>query len=279
MPRSRAFFADGSAALARYLEEAHYAGMALLYMPDQSRLPGARLALSRGISDPEWNHAGLVDVAGNEIPALVRTVARALAPRGLPATVAVSPSSQPPDLGLRLGALGLRVCFRHVWHLWEGVRTSVETDGIERVESPAQFAAFLEVLRSAYSDDPPGPGFAAAIAASLGARGGDFRVVHHLAIRDGRPAGAATSIFGPGVAGLYNLAVAPPFRGQGLGRLLTRHRVALAQRRRCAQIFLQTERPAVTRWQARHGFRPVHEVVGYAAPDRHGRSEGAARLP
>jgi GNAT superfamily N-acetyltransferase len=283
--------------LARRAEQAHYRLQSALFFRDRWDVPGA-LQLSppdpRGarpgaslfsageITDPDWNHAGLVALDPARLGAMLALAKRYFHARGLPAAVAVSPFSEPRDLEARLVDLGFVPCFRHGWHFVgrrPGGRRPGSTpvpavalpDGseIRAVANEGDMRAFVEVFETVYSVDletgEPEElprGYGQALLGSFREPRSDVDVVHYLATVGGEPAGIATAIHGETMSGLYNLAVLPGFRRRGLGGALVRRRALDALTRGREAVFLQTEGESVARRLVRHGFTKRFTTVG-----------------
>jgi ribosomal protein S18 acetylase RimI-like enzyme len=70
---------------------------------------------------------------------------------------------------------------------------------------------------------------------------------------------------------IYSLAVLPPFRGSGAGRLLVQRAVRLARRAGCRAVSLEAEcrNRILTGWYERLGFQTVCVLKDYYSPGHH----------
>lgn len=265
----------GALDMYRRAERAHYFLQSALFFRDRRDLSGASLFSAGEITDPDWNHAGLVTIEPVHLAEMLDQARKYFHSRGLPAAVAVSPFSAPRDLALRLRHRGFAPNFRHTWHFAgpEEAVPAVELPAgfeIRVVESDEDMRSVVEVFDTVYAADletgepvEPPKGYGTALDASFGARRAGLEVVHYLATAGGRPAGIATSIHGEAMSGLYNLAVLPGFRRRGLGGALVRRRAHDAIGRGQEAVFLQTERKEVERRLVRHGFTKAFTTLGF----------------
>jgi ribosomal protein S18 acetylase RimI-like enzyme len=263
---------------------AHDELIAALYDGELESLDGARLATNRWVDEPEWNHAGALDLPADRLDRTLARIAERLAGKGRPAAVVVDPFSRPPESAALLLARGWSEVFRHSGLLlpaghrvpkveWprgaevEEIAVGVRTDGGPR-SSPAM-RAFTAVFRAAFEETAGGalsPGYEAAFAAALVQPRPEVAVVHTLVRIDGEPAAVGSRATIAGVAGLYNLGVAPPFRRLGLGGAVTLHRAAAARAAGADVVYLLTEDPQVEAAQLRRGFVKRFELLGLREP-------------
>lgn len=152
-----------------------------------------------------------------QVPALVEQFRF----QGLPALWRVDASSEPADLGSRLKALGCTPVpddFSMGAPLPDLAREMSRFPGltVDRVMSSADLRAWLDVWTEASGEyrEPRGH-----LYESLGF-GARQPLHHYLARIDGEPAGVAELFLGQRAAGLYSLAVAPAYRGRGIGTAL-----------------------------------------------------------
>lgn len=268
-----------NAELLRRAERAHYFLQSVLFLRDRRDLSGASLFSAGRVTDPEWNHAGLVDLDPALLPQTLELAREYYHARGLRAAIVAGPFSQPADLARRLPGHGFATKFRHVWHfLGSGPIPPARLDaGIEirQVSGADEMRDFVNVFESVYSVDletgeetEPPEGYREALEDSFRNDFPGVDVVHYLATAEGEPAGVATSIHCregafQGFSGLYNLAVRREFRRRGLGGALVRQRAVDAERRGQDVVFLQTERESVERRLGRHGFVKRMTTLGF----------------
>lgn len=272
--RGEALGSEFGQELLKRAERAHYSLQSALFLRDRKDLPGASLVSAGKITDPDWNHAGLVDLDPARLSATLASIRNYFHSRGLPAVIAASPFSEPRDLAARLRDRGFVTAFRHAWHFAapRPVPTVDLAGGFEirTVTGEEDMRALVEVFESVYAvdletgepDEWP-KAYGDALRRSFRTRRPGLDVVHYLATSAGEPAAVATSIHGDGMSGLYNLAVLPRFRRRGLGGALVRRRARDALARGQEAVFLQTERKSVERRLVRHGFAKAFTTVGF----------------
>jgi len=242
---------------------AHYHLLTGLYVTERVDKAGYTLISGGEVEDPEWNHAGLLRLPPEAVSGALEAIAGWFKARGRPSVVAISPATRPVALGEQLASRGWRPVFRHRWLTWTGPLLPAPLPPavtIQPVTDAADQDAFLAVFTATYGGEDL-TGYATAFARG-GAPPSGVRIVYVLARINGVPAGVATVAAWRGTAGLYNLAVHPRFRRRGLGAALTRWRIAWAHESGCNNVFLQTERDTVRRWQQGRGFEPLFEITG-----------------
>jgi ribosomal protein S18 acetylase RimI-like enzyme len=268
--------------------EAHGPFVAALYGGEIESHEDFYIAHNRWVDEPEWNHAGQLRLAAGELDRRLDEIRRDLRAFGRAAAILLDPLSSPADLAGRLRDLGWVDSFRHSGLIWPQEKLP-----LKEVEWPAGVA--LEEMRSASRENPEGSplpsmeafasvfeasfaetaeghlsaGYRTALPASLRARVAGVEVVHTLVRIDGEPAAIGSRAERFGVAGLYNLGVAPRFRRLGLGGAITLHRVAAAQAAGAEVVYLLTEDSRVEASQLRRGFERAFELLGWSEPEPH----------
>jgi ribosomal protein S18 acetylase RimI-like enzyme len=157
------------------------------------------------------------NAADMQVPALVEQFRF----QGVPALWRIDATTEPADLGARLEALG---CTRVPDGLCMGAqlpalaREMSRYPGltIDRVLTSPELDEWLDIWTETSGErrDPRG-----LLYESLGF--GARQPLHHYVARiNGRPAGVAELFLGQRAAGLYSLAIAPAYRGRGIGTAL-----------------------------------------------------------
>jgi ribosomal protein S18 acetylase RimI-like enzyme len=268
-----------------------------LYGGELHELAGARLLYNRYIDEPEWSHAGALELDEAAWPDLLAAIRDFFHRRQRAAALVTDPWSAPPTLAERLARDGWVEAFRHSGLVFPRQALLPEIDWpsrstIEELASPAPpvdeepieltsfveeistFAphsfptmeTFLAVFVAAFAETAPGysfHGYRRAIPAGFERPRPGVEIVHTLVTVDGQPAAVGSRALAGGVAGLYNLGVAPRFRGRGLGGTVTLHRVAEARAAGAEVVYLLTEDAEVEAAQRARGFVPAFELVGW----------------
>lgn len=141
--------------------------------------------------------------------------------QGLPSLWRIDPATEPADLGARLRALGCApvadgTCMGA--QLPDLAREMSRFPGltVDRVTTSAEMSEWLDIWTETSGEKREPRGF---LYNSLGFA--TRHPLHHYVARiDGQPAGVAELFLGQRTAGLYSLAVAPAFRGRGIGTSL-----------------------------------------------------------
>jgi len=276
---------DADPTLLRRLEAAHYRIVGALY-GCRSRLTAHGLWIrSDHVDDPEWNHLGRLESAGEEgrasrgrnrvLPTpdeVLDTATERARQAGRRPTVALSSLSRRRELVGALERRGWQPSYRHVWLIAAEAPDARGVDPdpppgvtIHTVSGAAMLADFLDVFREVFAagDAEGAAGYRAALEASTHA-GDDTVVVHYLAACDGAPCGIASAVYVDGVAGGFNLGVLPRARGRGVGAALTARRRARARRAGNDLVYLITEDPAVEASQLRRGHRRAMTTEGWS---------------
>lgn len=178
---------------------------------------------------------------------------------GLPATVRVG-SGAPAGLGEHLLARGYA----------ERARTDVLGRAVGEVEATGPGPGWSG--RTHVADEPDAAWLRAFLGVKGGVKSGEERTELARAVLTGAPAQYLTATVGGATvgtlrvafaeqwAGLSCLAVSPDARRQGLGRALTRHGLALAERHGAHRVFLQVE-------VANTAAAALHAQLGFVLAD------------
>jgi GNAT superfamily N-acetyltransferase len=274
---------------ARRAVAAHDRLIAALYGGELVEIAGARLTWNRWIEEPEWSHAGglqLADDAADSgaLDRLLAEVAAFFRERDRAPAVVVDPFCRPAGLDAELAERGWQEAFRHAGLIYPRARPAdpaawpMGTSVAEKSSPPVTAGAsapfpplevFARVFAASFAETAGGElsrGYAEAFPAAMARPLPGVEVVHTLVTVDGEPAAVGSRATAEGVSGLYNLGVDPRFRRLGLGGAITRHRVAAARAAGAEVVYLLTEDPRVEAAQLRRGFTRAFELVGRTAP-------------
>ncbi|MCM2269966.1 MAG: GNAT family N-acetyltransferase [Thermoanaerobaculia bacterium] len=269
---------------------AHDRLITALYGGELAAIAGARLTHNPWIGEPEWNHAGGVALAdgadgSRRLDDLLDEVATYFGERGRLPAIVLDPFSAPADLDRELDGRGWSEAFRHAGLIypagaavaevaWPSGAAVVEAASPPAAAGPASrpefpgMEVFAAVFEASFAETAGGDlssGYREAFPAAMARQLPGVDVVHTLVTLDGEPAAVGSRALADGVAGLYNLGVAPRFRRFGLGGAITLHRVAAARAAGADVVYLLTEDPRVEASQRRRGFVPAFELVGRTA--------------
>jgi ribosomal protein S18 acetylase RimI-like enzyme len=200
--------------------------------------------------------------------------------------IVVDPFTRPANLVRQLAARGWTEAFRHaglIHPIDQRLARFEWTSGAHVVEASCPASAtttgtdpsfpsmqvFASIFEASFSETAGGnlsSGYQDAFPAAMARPCEGVEVVHTLVTIGGEPAAVGSRALAGGVAGLYNLGVAPRFRRRGLGGAITLHRVAAARAAGAEVVYLLTEDPRVEAAQLRRGFEKVFELAGWTAP-------------
>jgi GNAT superfamily N-acetyltransferase len=270
-----------------------------LYGGTSETIPGARLVSNPWIEEPEWNHAGALALDASALDATLASLARSFGSIDRRPALLIDPLSEPENLETELRRRGWCEAFRHAGLVWpeelplKGVgwpagatlaetrspAPGIEDDSVGEApdlgdpgcprEPLPSMEAFAAVFEASFAETAGGGlsrGYREAFPAAMARPVAGVEVVHTLVRVGGEPAGVGSRALTNGVAGLYNLGVAPRFRRLGLGGAITLHRVAAARAAGAEVIYLLTEDPRVEAAQRRRGFVRAFELLGLVAP-------------
>lgn len=162
---------------------------------------------------------------------IAETVERYIA-SATPMTWTVGPTSQPPDLGARLEAHGLRLAREQPEMALELAALQpapfLPSLTISQVTSESQLDQFTDVLVRGFDFSLEATPIARQITASV-CFPPDPRWRVYLALLDGQPVATANLVFYAGVAGIYTVSTLPEARGRGIGGAITSHALLRAR--------------------------------------------------
>ena len=186
----------------------------------------------------------------------------------------VGPADMPDDLGRVLEAIGLERAETELamalplGRLPERV-PSIAGLEVRRVTQTVELETFAEL--SAANWTPPDSNvisfYRLAAAALLSDHSPQWLYVGYL---EGVPVATAEATVAEGAAGLYNISTRPPYRGRGIGSMMTWRPLHDALARGCDLGVLQAARDGVSIYR-RLGFRPFGDITEFKP-----RSEGTA---
>jgi ribosomal protein S18 acetylase RimI-like enzyme len=130
---------------------------------------------------------------------------------------------------------------------------------IQTVSDPARLETWAGVFAAGFGVPDH---FAAAFKELLNGIGLGLPFRHYLGILNGRPAASSTLFLDESVAGIYNVAVVPAARRQGLGAAITLAALQEARQMGCATGALQSSEMGYRVYQ-RLGFRQVSTINNY----------------
>ena len=282
---------------------AHDRLVTALYGGELEEAGGLRLLYNRHLEEPEWSHAGAIEIDEAAWPERLAAVRDFFRRRQRPAALVTDAWTSPAWLGERLATEGWSEAFRHRGLIYPSQKLlpPIEWPSGATVEELASLAAvhddpedpvepvpyalegelsferralpsmdsFVAVFVAAFAETAPDynwQGYRRAIPAGFERPVPGIEIVHTVVSIGGEPAAVGSRAIASGVAGLYNLGVAPKFRGRKLGGAVTLHRVAEARAAGAEVVYLLTEEPAVEAAQLARGFVPGFELVGWSPP-------------
>lgn len=242
---------------------------------------GVRMLVNTHVADPDWNLAFLPVGSEATWSSALEEARRVLSSRGRDLTVMLD--SRRPEALARFESAGWEEAFRFSGLIYPASRATpsvrfpadVEVVEVEGAATPVDEVA--DVFEAAFGtavEEGLDPGYRTGIAAGLerAARGGPDqpRLRVTLLRIDGQAAAIGFRVQVGAVVGLYNLGVAPAFRGRRLGGAVTEWRVERARSEGAEVIFLLTEDGRVEASQLKRGFVPGFELVGVTERARSG---------
>ena len=164
----------------------------------------------------------------------IAAVAATLDSRGAPWSWYVGPASLPLDLADRLLARGFRAIDTlpgMAAALGPSAAEPPEAAGglrFEQVREEPSLEAFGTLLGLAF-EMPPAVVEPFLRMLDVAGQGSDPEIANFIALDDGEPVACGSLVHAAGVAGLYNIGVAPERQGKGIGRAMTRALMAAAR--------------------------------------------------
>ncbi|QDU77279.1 Acetyltransferase (GNAT) family protein [Bremerella volcania] len=222
--------------------------------------------LTSGIAHPYFNSVFEANIPPEQ---LTEAIDEAIAPfreRSLPMAWWVGPKSQPASLGQMLVGHGFEhvaceaaMAIRPFDADYERASEEVE---VQAVTSITDLRTWVEIMTGVYGlpEFTQEPWFRILKQAGLGSR---KKLQHFMAIVDGEVAGVGSIFYGIQAAGIYNIAVLPEFRGQGVASTLTISLLSLIDERGVDLATLCASRKAESLYR-QIGFRRYGELNCYA---------------
>jgi len=228
-------------------------------------LPGTR----QGGPNPRWfiTGSGLAGYNGvvhacferNEVDEGIERTLRPFRERNLPLTWWTGPSSGPSNLGARLQMYG----FIHnrdmigmsavIDKLAPPVDMDMPSLPIEEVTGPEMMNDWLPLYLEGFNSPSSSANESKRMMSSVSFKP-DSLWHHYLVRQDQQVIAIASTFYGGGVAGLYNLVTAPSQRGKGIGAALTLKVFQIARDAGYRIATLQTTYPNALRLYHRLGF-------------------------
>ncbi|WP_158261266.1 MULTISPECIES: GNAT family N-acetyltransferase [Pirellulaceae] len=204
---------------------------------------------------------------------LVAGVEEAISPfraRKLPMAWWVGPKTRPVNLGEALARHGFEhvaceaaMAIRPFDADYERISEEVE---VQAVSTANDLRTWVEIMTGVYGlpEHTQEPWFRILKKAGLGSQS---KLQHFLASVDGEVAGVGSIFYGSQAAGIYNIAVLPPFRGQGVASTLTISLLSLIEERGYELATLCASQKAKSLYR-QIGFRVYGELNCYQwSPD------------
>jgi ribosomal protein S18 acetylase RimI-like enzyme len=220
--------------------------------------------VATNIPFPAFNGVVRAHLRPETITPTITTTLQCFTRRHVPMLWLVGPSTQPPDLGTHLIALGLT-------HLGDDPGMAIDLHTLPTdLSLPTGFTlepiAELSTLRTwcGFTDQ-------AVVAEGLFAWGQtlgfapDREIVHFLGRLDGRPVATATLVLGGGVAGIYNVMTVPDSQRRGIGTLMTVRPLEVARARGYQLGVLQSSKMGYPLYR-RLGFQDYCRIAIYLWP-------------
>jgi ribosomal protein S18 acetylase RimI-like enzyme len=199
-----------------------------------------------GLPEAAFNSVMYANLAPDRIDAAVAELRALRAEHGVPINWLIGPTSRPLDLADQLVARGFR-------HLIDLTALAARLEDVHADEAPPAGVVVEPVADAAVYEEwiaAERRGFE--MAGELADRFGDLRRgmglgrrpgLHHFVGRlDGEPVGTATLLLAAGIAGIYDVSVAPEARRRGIGRALTLAALDAARRQGYAWAFLNASK-------------------------------------
>lgn len=244
-----------------------------MYLPARRRLGPLQLAWHPDLKDMEWNRLRVQKPSAKD---LRRWLERGLQQLGS-GCVEIGPE-EAPHLEARLRRWRFAPVFEHRWIVLPIPSAMEHRDGpgdlVIHPANPRRRDDFIAVFHQGFACHDQGhlgSGWDRALRRLLTAQAVDApasrplpRLFHCVAYSSGEAVGVASlGILGE-LAGLYNLAVPPRFRRQGIANALMHHRLRMAGQLGARTAFLQTDDDTVYRWHRRRGYLPGPVVRGWS---------------
>jgi ribosomal protein S18 acetylase RimI-like enzyme len=245
-----------------------------------SRLPGAELCdqpdlfwVATDIPFPPFNGVVRTRLPPVTVAPTITSTLQHFARHHVPMLWLITPSTQPPDLGNHLTALGLT-------HKGDEPAMAIDLHALPTdLRQPSGFTLELvddlSTLRSWC-------GFIeqAVITEALFAWGQTLgfaperEIVHFLGRLDGRPVATATLVLGGGVAGIYNVMTVPDAQRRGIGALMTVRPLEVARARGYRLGTLQSSKMGYPLYR-RLGFEEYCRIAIYLWPGQAASADSA----
>jgi GNAT superfamily N-acetyltransferase len=213
---------------------------------------GARWVLMPEVPFPKFNHVSMVRVKPEQVEGLLRATRTFFRGQGLPvASLLVTPATTPSNLGAVLFRLGYKSETNPVM-IWDGTPLPAPNgEVLIEVATRERAALVFDLIRRTF--------FPTALQHTLAnaRRGVDLSyqitATNYVAYYRGVPVGVGMLFVHGEMAGIYNMATLPEFRGRGVATALMHRLIADAGRLGCTLVGLT---PTVM-------GRPLYEHLGF----------------
>jgi ribosomal protein S18 acetylase RimI-like enzyme len=232
--------------------------------PDMMRLviPGA--------PNPYLNGVWRARFRPNDTGQLVDKTLSLFAARDVPMMWWIGPTSRPLDLGEYLEVRGLTLVQQSAMamelRILDHEAHNEKGFVIERVDNSRRFADWLRVNAEVF--DLP-ESVACVLSQVFEAQGFDHDapVCHYVGYADGGPVASSSLFKGASVAGVYNVATAPAWRGRGFGTSITRKALMDARSMGFETAVLAATKMGRSMYR-RLGFEEYGKTCSYLLGDR-----------
>lgn len=213
--------------------------------------PAYTIATHEKAIDYYSNLAGNIRCQKDDLPTILNKLENYFADRNRPATIYVTPFTQPSSLNSQLKNRGFQPAYKDAWmYFSESPKLSPKTGAvIKTVNDRKQMRLFVDVFNQAYGGTDPRepygqapPEWGETLSAAFGLQKNARQVDFYMLYDNGEPASVLLTSRIDGFGGIYSIGTIPKMRGRGHAASLTLHAVQQLQAQGASTIFLQTEK-------------------------------------